>query len=123
MDILDRLLLHDADTTRHLLLLCRDLNDEQLDCYFDLGQQTLRETFSHMISNMEAWTDLLYERPQTLPLDSGLGQRSISGLLERLERVAPQFAAIARKLQAEGRLDDSYEDLISQPRARVLVAP
>ena len=31
MDLLDRLLGHDAWTTRQLLLLCRGLTDEQLD--------------------------------------------------------------------------------------------
>ncbi len=62
MDLLDRLLDHDADPTRQLLLLSRDLTDAQLDRSFDIGHRTLRRTFVHIIHNMEVWTDLLCER-------------------------------------------------------------
>ena len=61
MDILDRLLGHDTWTTRQLLLACQPLPDELLDIEFDIDHKSLRETFIHMISNMEVWTDLLYE--------------------------------------------------------------
>jgi hypothetical protein len=41
MDILDRLLGHDAWTTRQLLLRCRDLTDAQLDREFDIGHRSV----------------------------------------------------------------------------------
>ena len=63
MDLLDRLLGHDAWTTRQLLLRCRELTDEQLDRRFDIGDRSLRETFVHIIENMEDWTDRMAMRP------------------------------------------------------------
>ena len=58
MDLLDRLLGHDAWTTRQLLPRCINLPDEALDRRFDIGQQTLQRTFAHIIENMECLTDL-----------------------------------------------------------------
>ena len=59
MNLLDRLLGHDAWTTRQLLLLCRVLTDEQLDCEFDIAHRTVRATFVHIIYNLEAWSDCM----------------------------------------------------------------
>jgi uncharacterized damage-inducible protein DinB len=59
MDILDRLLGHDAWTTRQLLLRCRELTDEQMDRPFDIGNRSLRQTFEHIIACMESHTDLM----------------------------------------------------------------
>jgi integrase len=42
MDLLDRLLGHDAWTTQQLLVRCQDLTDEQLDREFDMGYVTKR---------------------------------------------------------------------------------
>ena len=70
MDLLDRLLAHDAWTTRQLLLRSRDLTDAQLDRPFDIGHETLRRTFVHIIGNMEVWTDLL-QTPGALRPRSG----------------------------------------------------
>jgi len=53
MDILVRLLGHDAWTTRQLLLRCRELTDAQLDRPFDIGDRSLRVTFLHILENME----------------------------------------------------------------------
>lgn len=63
MDILDRLLAHDTWTTRQLLVACQSLPDQLLDREFEIDHKSLRETFIHMIDNLEVWTDLLYERP------------------------------------------------------------
>jgi uncharacterized damage-inducible protein DinB len=56
MDLLDRLLGHDAWTTRQLLLLAQQLSDEELDFDLDIGHRTVRATFSHIIRNMESWS-------------------------------------------------------------------
>ena len=55
MDMTERLLRHDAWTTRLLLHRALDLSDEQLDREFDIGHRSLRRTFVHIIANME-WT-------------------------------------------------------------------
>ena len=80
MDLLDRLLGHDAWTTRQLLLRCRDLTDEQLDRPFDIGDRSLRETFLHILEIMEVWTDRIATRPiRSLPE----GPDTVAGLLDR----------------------------------------
>jgi uncharacterized damage-inducible protein DinB len=55
MTILERLLRHDAWTTRTLLQISAALPDAALDQEFDIGHQTLRRTFAHIVSNMECW--------------------------------------------------------------------
>ena len=42
-----------------LLDLSRGLTDAQFDQAFDIGHQTLRATFVHMIFNVEFWTALM----------------------------------------------------------------
>src|SRR4051812_12201532 len=73
MNLLDRLLGHDAWTTRQLLDRCTPLSDEQLDRPFDIGHRTLRATLAHLIHNMETWSALMAAEPivrqteQTIP--------------------------------------------------------
>lgn len=110
MDIVDRLLDHDIWTTRQLLLTCVSLPDTLLDKEFDIDHHSLRQTFLHMIGNMETWTDLLYERP----VQDRTGS-SIPDLLERLDHIGREFAALARKITREGRSDDRFLDTLDQP--------
>jgi uncharacterized damage-inducible protein DinB len=110
MDIIDRLLDHDTWTTRQLLLACMPLPDALLDKEFDIDHRSLRQTFLHMIGNMEVWTDLLYERP----VHDRTGS-SIPDLLERLEHADREFALLARKIVREGRSDDRFLDTLDQP--------
>jgi uncharacterized damage-inducible protein DinB len=114
MNILDRLLGHDLDTTRELLQLCLDLSDEQLDREFDAGWGTLRKTFDHMISNIETWTDLMMERPVQYMSD----QVSVKEMLERLERSYADFARFAKQIENEGRLDELWTDILDNPPAQ-----
>lgn len=110
MDILDRLLGHDAWTTRQLLLACAPLNDEQLDQEFDIDQRSLRKTFVHLIRNMETWTDLLCERPVTRR--SG---ESLAELLERHSQISREFARLARDVAREQRYDACFVDTLDNP--------
>lgn len=103
MDILDRLLGHDAWTTRQLLLRCRELTAEQIDRNFDIGDRSLRRTFYHLIACMENHTDLLLGRSLE---DSYRNDETIDGMLARLTVVAKDFAEIAKKVQREGRADE-----------------
>jgi len=115
MDILDRLLGHDAWTTRQLLLRSQDLSDEQLDRRFPIGHGSLRDTFVHIIWNMEVWTDLICQRP--IRPHPGRQAPAITRLIERHDAAAAEFAAVARRLQAEGRLDDLFADTGDEPPA------
>ena len=110
MDFLDRMLAHDAWTTRQLLLACQSLPDELLDKEFEIDHNTLRQTFLHLINNMEVWTDLLFERP----VQDRSGS-TISELLDRLGAASLDFAHIARKVAREARWDDCYVDILEDP--------
>jgi uncharacterized damage-inducible protein DinB len=110
MDLLDRLLAHDTWTTRQLLLACAPLPDDLLDKEFDIDHKSLRQTFIHMIANLEVWTDLLYERPVQHPSGS-----SIPELLVRLSTASRDFAHLARRIAREGRYDDCFVDVLDRP--------
>src|SRR5947208_3019756 len=105
MDILDRLLGHDAWTTRQLLLRCRELSDGQLDRRFDIGDRSLRETFLHIIECMEVWTDRIAARPVQSRPDH---PASVDGLLHRLSSAAKGLAEASRRIRDEGRLDQMF---------------
>jgi uncharacterized damage-inducible protein DinB len=114
MDLLDRLLAHDAWTTRQLLLACQSLPAEMLDKEFDVDQRSLRGTFVHLIANMETWTDLLCERP--VQDKSGV---AIPDLLARLDLVSRDFARLARGIARQGRFDDCFLDTLDHlPRLK-----
>jgi uncharacterized damage-inducible protein DinB len=111
VDLLDRFLGHDGWTTGRLLVLSRGLADEHLDQRFDIGHETLRETFAHMIGNVEIWTDLMAERP----VDRTSREVSMDALIERHERSCAGFASLARRIRDEGRFDESYVDTLDDP--------
>jgi len=110
MNLLDRLLAHDAWTTRQLLIACESLPDELLDQEFEIDQRSLRKTFIHIIGNMEIWTDLLYERP----VEQRTGN-SISELLQRLSMISRDFTEVARRIDREQRFDDCFLDILDDP--------
>ncbi len=110
MDIVDRLLGHDTWTTRQLLLACGSLPDSALDQEFAIDHASLRQTFLHMIANLETWTDLICERP----VQEHQGN-SIPELLERLSLASRDFTLIARKIVREERSDDCFLDILDQP--------
>jgi uncharacterized damage-inducible protein DinB len=115
MDILDRLLGHDAWTTRQLLLRCRELTDEQLDRQFDIAHRSVRATLLHMIRNLEVWTDLIAERP-ICPNENDTPQgRSVEGLLRRLDVMAVDLATVSTRLQRENKLDQCFVDHLDNP--------
>ncbi len=103
MTILDRLLAHDAWTTRQLLLRCRELSEEQMDTTFDIGDMSLRETFGHLIGCMEGHTDFLMGRSHREEHRNG----SITEMLTRLTIVAKDFAEYALRVDREGRADET----------------
>lgn len=115
MDLLDRLLAHDAWTTRQLLLRCRELTDEQLDQPIDIGHRTVRATLLHIIRNVEVWADLMSGRPvRPGPGDAGDG-RTVQGMLARSDCAAADLAAVARSVARRGGWDDRWVDHLDQP--------
>lgn len=110
--MLDTLLGHDAWTTHYLLHRCGALSDTQLDQVFDIGHQTIRQTFVHLIDNVETWSDLLAERP--VRANTG-DEATIKNLLARLEWVTADFHHIVQGLSKAGRLDDTFLDTLDNP--------
>jgi uncharacterized damage-inducible protein DinB len=116
MDLLDRLLGHDAWTTRQLLLSSQNLEDEQLDRDFGFAHGTVRATFLHMIWNMEVWTDLMAGR--NVRPRPGMEGQSISAMISRLDRAAADFATVARAVAARKGWDESFIDTLDNPLSR-----
>ena len=117
MDLLDRLLRHDAWTTRQLLEICRRLTDEQLDREFDIGHRSVRATFQHIIFNVEAWSALMANDP--LPLNDGAGVegQSVDAFIARMDRAASQLAGLARAVAERGGWDERWVDSLDNPPA------
>jgi uncharacterized damage-inducible protein DinB len=112
MDLLDRLLGHDAWTTGTLFDLAQELSDEQLDREFDLGQKTVRNTIEHIVRNIEGWTDLMNEQPvRPRPQVNW----SLMELRRRYDLAVVDFENSAKRLRAENKLDDKYIDTLGQP--------
>jgi uncharacterized damage-inducible protein DinB len=113
MDLLDRLLGHDAWTTHQLLLLCRGLTDEQLDRDFDIGHRTVRATLRHVIRNVEVWSDLMAGRPPRK--DPGPDGSTIPALTARLDTAAADLATVSRAVSERGAWDEKWVDRLSNP--------
>jgi uncharacterized damage-inducible protein DinB len=111
MDILDRLLGHDAWTTRQLLERSRAMPDPLLDQPFDFGHGGVRETALHMLGNVETWTDLMLGRPVRRD-DTRV---SMDELLARHDAAYAEFAAFARDIRDAGRLDELWLDVLDAP--------
>jgi len=110
MNLLDRLLQHDAWTTRLLLLRAADLSDDRLDRDFDLGLRNLRDTFEHVIRNMEVWTDLM-NGSQARQRDGA----SIDELLSRLDSAALDLAELAVRIESRDAWDELWTDTHDTP--------
>ncbi len=112
MDLLDRLLGHDAWTTHKVLAAAAGLTDAQLDQDFDLGHHTVRATLAHLIGNVEGWTDLMAERPVR---PDPAGPQSVADFQQRYTAAAAKFGELAREQRDADLLDDTYLDVLDQP--------
>ncbi len=115
MDLLDRLLGHDAWTTRELLLRSQNLTDEQLDLQFDIGHRTARATFLHIIRNVEVWADLMSGQPVRRNQGDAYDGRTIQGMIVRLDRAAADLAALARSVAQRDGWDERWVDYLDDP--------
>ncbi len=109
MDLLDRLLGHDAWTTEAVLRCCGALTDEELDRPLGVGPGSVRATGNHIVKNMEYWTDLLAERPVRAFPPAPCTQ-AVPQLLSRLAAAADDLAITSRALLRAGRLNDTFTD-------------
>jgi uncharacterized damage-inducible protein DinB len=111
-DLLDRLLEHDAWTTRRVLEFAAALTDQQLDQDFDIGHQTVRETARHMVGNIEVWTDLMAARPVR---HAPTNRQSVVDLQRRFHAAYDDFTQVARGLRDTQRLGERYLDVLDHP--------
>ena len=116
MHALERLLRHDAWTTRSLLTLAIPLTDAQLDQEFDIGARSLRRTFVHIVSCMECWCDLMAGQQQRSGNETN--RTTIADLTERLEVVAAELLALGIRVISEGREDEYFIDYLDKPPTR-----
>lgn len=114
MDLLDRLLGHDAWTTRQLIAIAATLPDEQLDREFDIGHRTVRATLVHIIVNVEVWSAMMAGEPVKRPGRAPRGP-SMSELEARLDVAAARLARVARSIAARGAWDETWPDVLDDP--------
>jgi uncharacterized damage-inducible protein DinB len=101
---------HDRWATDQLLERCSPLTDAQLDEEFDVGHHTLRETLDHMIYVIDFWTGWMSGRPVEHDRTTLYYDRSVSAFIERHARFHEAFASLARQIQNEQRLDETFID-------------
>ncbi len=115
MDLLDRLLGHDAWTTRLLLSRCRELTDEQLDRELDIGHRTVRATLLHILRNMEVWAELMSgraARAKNVQMEDG----SVAAMIVRLDDAAADLARVSRAVAVRGEWNGRFLDTLDDPR-------
>ena len=112
MDLLDRLLGHNAWTTSELLFHSRNLFDVQLDREFDIAHRTVRATFEHVIRNMEVWSDLMDGKPVDWPTAH---RRNIAEFTEHLDVTAANLARVDRSVASRNAWDERWIDTLDDP--------
>ena len=106
MDVLERLLEHDHWATVQVLDKASTLTADQLDQEFDIGHLTIRHTIDHILGAREGWVALMTRvPPPDHPDDRPMAYQSA-----RFARAHDAFAAVARRIRDEGRLDDTFKD-------------
>jgi len=113
VDLLDRLLGHDAWTTRQLLLRCREVEPE-LHRPFDVGHETVHATLVHMIGNVRVWTDLMRGGPVERT-GSSWDDLTLDDLIARHDEAYADFVALARCVRDGGRWDERWLDMLDNP--------
>lgn len=107
-DILNRLLGHNAWTTRQLVERARALAADQYVQRFDLGPGSVHDTLRHIISVMFGWADEIAGRSRRPSLGSdGEGPiRSVDELLELLDDAAKELQETARLIVDQDTMDE-----------------
>ncbi|MCA9053890.1 MAG: DinB family protein [Planctomycetaceae bacterium] len=111
MSLLNRLLGHDAWTTRQLLMICAGLSDDILDREHDIGHRTLRQTLAHIISNMEIWSSMMANEDVGQSKDD----QTIDGLLRRLSLAETRLRTVAQQTETRNAWDQLWTDTLDNP--------
>jgi uncharacterized damage-inducible protein DinB len=93
-----------------LIANCATLTTDQLDREFDIGHRTLRATLNHVIYNMEVWSALMAGQEIVRQSD-----RSIPGLLRRLDAAVARLASIGRAVADRNGWDETWIDHLDVP--------
>lgn len=119
MDLTDVLLEHDLWLTRRFLEKARSLSDVQLDQPLEgignplsyLGDvKTLREMLHRLVFTKERWMDSVHGREENKNPD-----KSIEGMLKRLDSAFGEFMALTRKVRDERLWESSFMDMVCEP--------
>lgn len=107
-DILDRLLSHNAWTTRQLIERAGELPSQQYVQRFDIGPGSVHDTLRHIISVMFGWADEIADRSRRPSLGSdGEGPvRSVDELLKLLDDAAKELEKTARLIVDRDTMDE-----------------
>jgi uncharacterized damage-inducible protein DinB len=82
------------------------LDDASLDQEFDIGHRTVRKTLDHITVGIELWTSLMEGQParwEPNPSD-------VETMRQRQTAAYDSFEEVARRVIADGRLDDTFVD-------------
>jgi AraC-like DNA-binding protein/uncharacterized damage-inducible protein DinB len=110
VDILDRLIDHDAWMTRQLLGRARALDEASLDRSSGPSGRSLRDLLHRAVSQKENWVAAVEGGEPPADAD-----RSVEGMLARLDRAFPRFADLARQVRDQGDWDRSFTDAVCDP--------
>ncbi len=107
-DILNRLLAHNAWTTRQLLERACELSPQQLVQRFDIGPGSVHDTLLHIIDVMFGWADRIAQRQRRPRLEAEAERRvrSVDELVALLDAAAEALNTTARAVVNEDRMDD-----------------
>jgi AraC family transcriptional regulator len=119
MDLIDVLVQHDLRLTRGFLEKAQSLADAQLDrpvkgfdnpLLYHSEKKTLRELLDRLVFTKETWMASIHGRPMPEHSD-----KSIKGMLKRLDSAFGEFIALTRKVRDEKLWESSFIDMLCEP--------
>ncbi len=119
MDLTEVLIRHDLWLTRKFLERAQFLSNAQLDEPLEgignplsyLGdEKTLREMLHRLVFTKERWMDSVHGHHESDNPD-----KTIQGMLTRLDTVFGEFAALVRRVSEENLWDNSFLDMVCEP--------
>lgn len=113
MNLIERMLKHDAWTTARLLDCSNELSDEHLDQRFDLGHGSVRATTIHIIGNVYTWCDLM--NAAKVPSPDLAVNCSVKSLREHHDIASHRLYKLGRDVVDQGHLDDTFIDTLENP--------
>jgi AraC-like DNA-binding protein len=126
-DLTERLVGHHLDRVRELLVagaavpaadLARPLRPGFVAVWFEGEEPSAALMAQRLVGTLEVWTAALLGEPAPGGDPGGPGAgpgAGAAGLLERFDRVAPRFAAFARRVRDSGGWDDAFVDALCAP--------